>query len=114
MFIDSKWGSSIQRWKSRRTCNYLTRHITKKMESAHDHVNTLLKQATNPKLKTRYFSCSENYNDVTILVRIFMPLLLLMIHLLCDDNFSNLPIRGPQLKVSGDKLQDLIANNFGY
>ncbi|KAK4733969.1 hypothetical protein R3W88_008230 [Solanum pinnatisectum] len=35
-----------------------------KMEFAHGPVNTLLKQATNPKLKTRYFSCPENYNDV--------------------------------------------------
>ncbi|WMV58914.1 hypothetical protein MTR67_052299 [Solanum verrucosum] len=33
------------------------------MQYAHDLINTLHNQATNPKLETRYSSCLENYND---------------------------------------------------
>ncbi|XP_049407828.1 pectinesterase inhibitor-like, partial [Solanum stenotomum] len=91
----------------------------KNMQSTHDLVNTLLNQATNPKLKTRYSSCLENYNDGIDDLR-GLPALLkskdyvgLNIHAsaalddpsTCDDNFSDPPPESPQLKAASDKLQ---------
>ncbi|KAK4735215.1 hypothetical protein R3W88_009476 [Solanum pinnatisectum] len=95
----------------------------KNMQSAHDLVNTLFKQATDPKLKTRYSSCLENYNDGIDDLR-GLPALLkfrdyagLNIHAsaalddpsTCDDNFSDLPAEAPQLKAASDKVQGLIG-----
>ncbi|XP_015069537.1 pectinesterase inhibitor-like [Solanum pennellii] len=95
----------------------------KNMQSAHDLVNTLLKQATDPKLKTRYSSCLENYNDGIDELR-GLPALLksgdysgLNIHAsaalddpsTCDDNFSGPPVEAPQLKAASDKVQGLIS-----
>ncbi|XP_015087191.2 pectinesterase inhibitor-like [Solanum pennellii] len=94
----------------------------KNMQSTHDLVYTLLKQATDPKLKTRYSSCLENYNDGIDDLRGLPDLLKskdyagLNIHAsaafddssTCDDNFSDPPAEPPQLKAASDKLQGLI------
>ncbi|MCD7464777.1 hypothetical protein HAX54_053406 [Datura stramonium] len=95
----------------------------KNAQSARDLVNTLLKQATDPKLKTRYDSCLENYNDAVDDLR-GLPALLkskdyggLNIHAsaalddpsTCDDNFSEPPAQSPQLKAASDNLQGLVG-----
>ncbi|KAK4376596.1 hypothetical protein RND71_002892 [Anisodus tanguticus] len=95
----------------------------KNAESARDLVSTLLKQATDPKLKTRYDSCLENYNDAVDDLRGLPDFLKskdyagLNIHAsavsddpsTCDDNFSEPPVEEPQLKAASDKLQGLVS-----
>ncbi|XP_059315991.1 pectinesterase inhibitor-like [Lycium ferocissimum] len=95
----------------------------KNAQSTRDLVNTLLKQATDPKLKTRYDSCLENYDDAVDELG-GLPVFLkskdyggLNIHAsaasdgpsTCDDNFSEQPAEAPQLKDASDKLQGLIS-----
>ncbi|XP_059311158.1 pectinesterase inhibitor-like [Lycium ferocissimum] len=90
--------------------------------SVRNLVSTLLKQATDPKLKTRYDSCLESYNDA-IYVLGGLPDDLkskdydsLNVHAgaattgasTCDDDFEGPPAEAPQLKDASDKLQGLI------
>ncbi|WMV21357.1 hypothetical protein MTR67_014742 [Solanum verrucosum] len=85
-------------------------------------------KATDPKLKTRYSSCLENYNDGIDDLR-GLPALLksrdysgLNIHAsaalddpsTCDDNFSDPPAEAPQLKVASEKVQGLIGGVNTY
>ncbi|KAK4358002.1 hypothetical protein RND71_023612 [Anisodus tanguticus] len=91
----------------------------KNAKSTRDLVNTLLKQATDPKLKTRYDSCLENYNDAVDDLGELPSFLKskdydgLNIHAsavsddpsTCDDNFSGPPAESPQLKAASDKFQ---------
>ncbi|CAN4085969.1 unnamed protein product [Withania somnifera] len=94
----------------------------KNMQFARNLVNSLLKQATDPNLKTRYNSCLENYNDSIDDLK-ELPALLnskdylgLNVHAsaaldgpsTCDDNFTTLPAEAPQLKAASDKIQNLI------
>ncbi|KAH0690311.1 hypothetical protein KY290_018551 [Solanum tuberosum] len=94
----------------------------KNAKSTRDLVSTLLKQATDPNLKTRYSSCLENYNG-TINDLGELPGFLkskdyesLNIHAsaasdgpsTCDDNFSGPPTESPQLKNASGNLQGLI------
>ncbi|KAK6795089.1 hypothetical protein RDI58_008542 [Solanum bulbocastanum] len=95
----------------------------KKAKSTHDLVSTLLKQATDPNLKTRYSSCLENYNDTINDLGELSGFLKskdyesLNIHAsaasdgpsTCDDNFSGPPTESPQLKNASDNLQGLIS-----
>ncbi|XP_059315563.1 pectinesterase inhibitor-like [Lycium ferocissimum] len=95
----------------------------KNAQSTRNLVNTLLKQATDPKLKTRYASCLENYNDAVDDIG-GLPAFLkskdyggLNTHAsaasddpsTCDENFSGPPAEAPQLKDASDKLQGLIS-----
>lgn len=95
----------------------------KNAQTVRDLVNTLLKQATDPKLKTRYDSCLENYNDAVDDLGELPGFLKskdylgLNVHAsaafdgptTCDDNFSETPpAEAPQLKDASDKLQGLI------
>ncbi|KAM3319176.1 pectinesterase inhibitor-like [Capsicum chacoense] len=94
----------------------------KNMQSGRDLVNSLLKQATDSKLKTRYDSCLENYNDSIDDLKELPPFLKskdylgLNVHAsaalngptTCDDNFSSPPAEAPQLKAASDKLVELI------
>ncbi|PHT53813.1 Pectinesterase inhibitor [Capsicum baccatum] len=94
----------------------------KNTQSGRDLVNSLLKQATDPKLKTRYNSCLENYNDTIDDLKELPPFLKskdyigLNVHssaaldgpITCDDNFSSPPAEALQLKAASDKLVELI------
>ncbi|CAN4088054.1 unnamed protein product [Withania somnifera] len=94
----------------------------KNMESTRDFVNSLLKQAIDVALKTRYDSCLENYNDSVDELKELPSFLKskdyigLNVHAsaaldgpaTCDDNFSTPPIEAPQLKAASDKLIALI------
>ncbi|MCD7464778.1 hypothetical protein HAX54_053407 [Datura stramonium] len=95
----------------------------KNAKSVRDLVNTLLKQAKDPKLKSRYVSCLENYNDAINNLGELPGYLKskdygsLNIHAsaasddpsTCDDNFSGPPAEPPQLKAASDNLQGIIG-----
>ncbi|KAF3676973.1 putative pectinesterase inhibitor-like [Capsicum annuum] len=94
----------------------------KNTQSGRDLVNSLLKQATDPKLKTRYNSCLENYNDTIDDLKELPPFLKSKDYIglnvrasaaldgpiTCDDNFSSPPAEALQLKAASDKLVELI------
>ncbi|KAM3319177.1 pectinesterase inhibitor-like [Capsicum chacoense] len=95
----------------------------KNTQSGRDLANSLLKQATDPKLKTRYNSCLEKiYNDTIDDLKELPPFLKskdcigLNVHasaaldgpITCDDNFSSPPAEALQLKAASDKLVELI------